>query len=54
MFVSGPVGTSVIASSAPLSVSARNSTAWRLSGHRLGGGRSGPSSPDSPCTYAAV
>ena len=53
-FVSGPVGTSVTAPLRARICSARKSAACCPSGSRLGGGRSGPSSPVSPWTYAAT
>ena len=54
MFVSGPVGTSVILPSRARISSARKSTACRCSRGAFGGGRSGPSRPYSPCTCAAT
>src|SRR4051812_1137676 len=54
MFVSGPVGTTVIGADAARSRSARKSTAWVPTGAPTGAGRSGPSSPLSPCTDAAT
>jgi hypothetical protein len=54
MFVSGPVGTSVIGLWLAVSVIAIQSIACAVSGRRDGGGRSGPSSPVSPCTSAAT
>ena len=54
MFVSGPVGTSVIGSSEARIVSAMKSTACRGSGSVVGAGSDGPSIPLSPWTYSAT
>ena len=54
MFVSGPVGTSVSLPSRARSSWAMKSTACCGCTAPFGGGRSGPSSPDSPWTCAAT
>ena len=52
--VSGPVGTSVTGSALSESTLAISSTALISSGSKAGSGRSGPSSPDLPCTVGAM
>ena len=54
MFVSGPVGTSVIGSSEARIVSAMKSTACCATGSVVGAGSAGPSMPLSPWTYSAT